>query len=55
MDSVVEAMLTEAGKEKLKYRQVAVTSLADILEKHEIDHFSKFVDLLLPIIEKVGL
>ena len=53
MDVVVQALLLEINKEKFSYRLAAFTCLADILEKHELDYYSKVSSVILPIIEKV--
>ncbi|KAL1116555.1 hypothetical protein AAG570_005027 [Ranatra chinensis] len=51
-NAIVEAVLKECGREKMKYRCYALRSLADILQSLEIDKFETVYPILTAIIEK---
>ncbi|EEC14246.1 hypothetical protein IscW_ISCW021447 [Ixodes scapularis] len=50
---VSEALIRECRKENPTYKEQAVSSLAQLVEKHELDYFAPLLEILEPQLRKV--
>ncbi|XP_072904697.1 proteasome adapter and scaffold protein ECM29 [Hemitrygon akajei] len=52
IDTIIQVMLKECHKENLRYKMVALKSIANILQATKEDCFQDMVDILFPVIKK---
>lgn len=52
IDAIIQVMLKECHKENLRYKIVALKSIANILQATKEDCFQDMVDILFPVIKK---
>lgn len=54
IEIILAAMLRECRKDNFKYRVVALSCTADILEKTEADRFTEIFQIVDPLLRKVS-
>lgn len=53
VNDVVQAVLKECRKENLKYKMVALSCMAAVLQATKEDRFQELADIIFPMIKKV--